>query len=401
MIPELRKYFNTHFTDELYRKQIADLEQKADCEIEFRIAETPVFLPADLAARAGRLAEELIVKAASPELQQIGEKAIPAKYNVPREHPRPRVAAVDFAFAGSRENIEFKLIELQGFASLFHYQPVFSLSVRDIYGLPQELNGMIAPTVGMEHYYDLLNKIFVGGADPGETVIVDYAPFSQKTLPDFLLAKKQLGIELADVRNIFANGDQLYMKDNKGRRRPVKRIYCRAIPDELERKGAKLNFDFSQEYDVEWAYHPNWYFRISKVLLPHLMGTNETVPNAVIVSDADHKALDLSNYVLKPLYSFAGTGVNIEPTSADIEAIPAEERSGWLLQEKINYADIITTPSGDNVRGELRVLLIWQDGDDRPTALHTLVRLTRGKMIGVDYNKGLDWVGSSCALVQP
>ncbi len=401
MIPELRSYFNTHFTDELYRKQVADLEAKSRCKIEFRIAETPVFLSEEVAARAGRLAEELIVKASSPELQRIGEMAIPAKYNVPGEHSRPRVAAVDFAFSGSRENIEFKLIELQGFASLFHYQPAFSLSIRDTYDLPKDLNGMISPSLGMDRYYELLKEVLLGDADPDETVLTDYDPLSQKTLPDFLLAKQHLGIHVVDIRDIYAEGSKLFFKDTHGKQHRLKRIYCRAIADELERKNAKLQFDLTHEYDVDWAFHPNWYFRISKVLLPHLVGTNEAVPDAMIVSKADYKHLDLSRYVLKPLYSFAGLGVNVNPSIADIEAIPVDQQEGWILQEKIEYTDIITTPSGEGVRGELRILLVWRDEDARPTALHTLVRLTRGKMIGVDYNKGLDWVGSSCALVMP
>ena len=160
-----------------------------------------------------------------------------------------------------------------------------------------------------------------------------------------------------------------------------------------------LNFDPRAEYDVEWAGHPNWYFRISKVLLPMLVGTNEAVPDAYYVSDVDAKSIDLSKYVLKPLYSFAGVGVNVEPTLADIGAIPIEERNKWLLQQKVEYAEVIRTPNGNGVRCELRVLLLWDELTDSPKAMHTLNRLTRGKMVGVDFNKGLDWVGSSCSLV--
>lgn len=400
MIPEIRTYFNQQFSDVRYRKQIADLEARCGCSIGFRIAETPVFLSGDLARKAGRLAEELIIRATSEELQQIGKNAIPAEYNIPREHARPKVAAVDFAFSGTRDDVRFKLIELQGFASLFHYQSEFSASMRDIYALPSEMNGMIDPARGIDWYYDILQEVLVGDADPNETVLLEYDPLSQKTLPDFLLAKKHLGIDMVDIRDVVAEGRSLYWHDGKTRR-PIKRIYCRAIADELDRKQAQLQFRFTEDYDVEWAFHPNWYFRISKVLLPYLVGTNDAVPQAMIVSTADYRALDLSRFVLKPLYSFAGLGVNIQPTVADIEAIPEAERQNWILQEKIEYADIITTPDGNGVRGELRVLLVWRDADPRPTAIHTLVRLTRGKMIGVDYNKGLDWVGSSCALVQP
>jgi hypothetical protein len=225
-------------------------------------------------------------------------------------------------------------------------------------------------------------------------------PMNQKTKCDFLLAQKHLGIPIVDICSVISQSNELFHPDHQENLIRIKRIYNRAIADELLRKNIELRFDIHKSYDVEWAGHPNWYFRISKVLLPHLSGLNEAVLRAFYVSEADHMHLDLAQYVLKPLYAFAGYGVNIIPTRSDIEAIPESDRDKWLLQEKVEYADIITTPDGNEVRGELRVMLIWSEGEAKPHALHTLVRLTRGKMVGVDYNKGLDWVGSSCALVQ-
>lgn len=399
MVPELRKEFNSRFTPELYAKQIADLESRSGCKIEFRIAETPIFLTKEVAARVGRLAEEILARSVTPELQDIGKTAIPDEWNFGGETSRPIFAAVDFAICGTPENPEFKLIELQGFPSLYHYQAAFSESIRDTYNLPKHLVGLIYPEFGVNNYYQALKKAIVGDASAEDTVLLEIDPHSQKTKADFYLAKKHLGIEIADITEVTSNGRDLLFLDDSGRRRSIRRIYNRAIVDELVRKGITLNFDPRDEYDVEWAGHPNWYFRISKVLLPKLVGTNEAVPNAYYVSDINVKDIDLSKFVLKPLYSFAGVGVNVEPTTADIEKIPIEERSKWLLQEKVEYAEVIHTPDGNGVRCELRVLLLWDDVTGSPKAMHTLNRLTRGKMVGVDFNKGLDWVGSSCSLV--
>jgi len=400
MIPELRKEFNAKFSKENYRKQLADLEHRCGCTLDFRVAETPLFLTREMAEKAGKLAEEILIRSASPELQEIGKKAIPANFNVADQTPRPLFAAVDFAITGSRDHPEFKLIELQGFPSLYHYQPVFSESMRDVYGLPKELNGLIDPSLGRERYNKILKKAILGSCNPNEVVLMEVDPMNQKTKCDFLLAQKQVGLQVVDICSVISQGNELFHPDHQENLIRIKRIYNRAIADEIIRKKIELRFDIRQHYDVEWAGHPNWYFRISKVLLPHLSGLNEAVPKAWYVSEADYRSPDLAKFVLKPLYSFAGHGVNINPTISDIEAIPQSERSEWILQEKVEYANIVTTPDGNEVRGELRVMLIWSEDQNSPKALHTLVRLTRGKMIGVDFNKGLDWVGSSCALVQ-
>ena len=400
MIPELRKEFNSRFSKEMYRKQVDHLEHQVGSPIDFRIAETPVFLTSEMTGHAGALAEEILIRAVTPELQAIGKTAIPDAFNFADETPRPLFAAVDFAITGSRDDPKFKLIELQGFPSLYHYQPVFSESMRVTYDLPEELNGLLYPSLGLEQYYDILKQAILADAEPHETVLLEIDPFNQKTKCDFLLAQKHLDIHIVDICSVISQGNELFHPDHDGKLIRISRIYNRAIADELIRKNINLRFDIKKHYDVQWAGHPNWYFRISKVLLPHLVGTNEAVPNAWLLNDADFLHLDLSCFVLKPLYSFAGHGVNVSPSIADIEAIAIADRGKWLLQEKVEYADIITTPDGNGVRGELRVMLIWPEDSDKPIALHTLNRLTRGMMIGVDFNKGLDWVGSSCALVQ-
>lgn len=399
MIRECREQFNRDFSAEKYHAVCAELERRCGTTIDFRIAETPLFIPKDVALKVASLAEGILQRAASPELQRIGEMAIPGEWRYACETSKPLFAAVDFAICGSADAPQFKLIELQGFPSLYHYQPLLSETMRDLYDLPHHMNGMFDPSFGLDNYYEILRQAIVGSCDPAEVVLLEIDPRQQKTRCDFYLAAKQLGIGIVDIRGVEADNSRLYYRDEEGSRRPISRIYNRSIVDELVRKDIRLNFDIHHDYQVEWAGHPNWYFRISKALLPHLVGTNEAVPNAFYLDEVDGASIDLSHYVLKPLFSFAGIGVNVNPTLADIQTVGSANRHEWLLQEKVEYADVIHTPNGDGVRAELRALLVWLPEWEAPRAMHTLVRLTRGKMIGVDFNKGLDWVGSSCALV--
>ena len=101
---------------------------------------------------------------------------------------------------------------------------------------------------------------------------------------------------------------------------------------------------------------------------------------------------DLENYVLKPLFSFAGQGVVIDVTQADIDKVKDPEN--WILQRKVKYAEVIQTPDVP-AKAEIRVFYFWKEGAARPVATNNLGRLSKGKMIGVRYNKDKEWVGGS------
>jgi hypothetical protein len=399
MDPHHRKQFNDNFTDEAYTALKADADRRSDCAISFRIAETPLFLPRALADRASRAAEKILIAAASPELQSVGACAVPNDFRFANETDRPLFGAVDFAITGSRTAPELKLIELQGFPSLYFYQAEFTESVKSCFGLDDTLGGFLQAGQTASEYYTLLSNAILGGMDPKEVVLLELDPFSQKTLPDFLLTQKRLGIAIVNIRDVIARGTQLFYRASSGLEQRIKRIYNRAIHDELVLKQVALPFDVSVNYDVEWAGHPNWYYKISKVLLPKLFGVDTSVPFAQLLSEANWNSLDLEQFVLKPLYSFAGAGVIVGPTATDIENIPLDQRSGWLLQERVTYGDMITTPEGAEVKVELRVMLLWPNANDGPISLYTLVRLSRGKMMGVNFNKGLNWTGSSSAII--
>ena len=236
-----------------------------------------------------------------------------------------------------------------------------------------------------------MRRAVIGNVNRENVVLMEIDPLHQKTLPDFLLTEKMLGIKIVCITEIRKEGRRLFY-ERGGRRIPIRRIYNRAIVDELERKGVKLSFDFRDDLDVEWAGHPNWYFRISKFSIPYLR--HETVPKTWFLDELERIPSDLENYALKPLYSFAGLGVVIGPTKADIEAVPAAKRSQFILQERLEFEPVIETPFG-KTKAEVRIMFVWME---KMMPVLTIIRMGRGLMMGVDHNRNMEWVGSSAGL---
>ncbi|WP_315822059.1 hypothetical protein [Paraflavitalea speifideaquila] len=71
-----------------------------------------------------------------------------------------------------------------------------------------------------------------------------------------------------------------------------------------------------------------------------------------------------------------------------------KDPENWILQRKVKYAEVIPTPDVP-AKVEIRIMYLWKDGWDRPRPAINLARLSKGKMIGVDYNKDKEWVGGS------
>jgi hypothetical protein len=298
---------------------------------------------------------------------------------------------VDFGLVRDTSGtLQPKLVELQAFPSLYAYQPVLARSFVEVYGLDEHLRYLLSG-LDSASYLALLRKAIVGDQDPENVILMEIDPQHQKTLPDFLVTEKLLGIKTVCITKLKKEGNRLYWEDS-GHRVPVKRIYNRAIVDELERKGVKLAFDFRDDLDVEWAGHPNWYFRISKYSIPYLQ--HPSVPKTWFLDKLEHVPADLENYALKPLYSFAGQGVIIAPKKEDIAAVPPEKRSQYILQERLHFEPVIETPFG-GTKVEVRVMYIWVD---ELTPVLTILRMGRGLMMGVDHNRNMEWVGSSAGL---
>ncbi len=393
MIPSYRHAFNSNFTSDKYERLRREMTSRCGMEVPFALCETPCFFPNALVERMGEDGKALIRQLVeNPEYRARSEASIPAKFRVPNEAPHPMFIQVDFGLVrDSAGELQPKLVELQAFPSLYAYQPVLAQAYVDVFSLDAKLRYFLS---GLESasYQQLLRDAIVAGFDPANVVLMEVYPEEQKTRPDFLLTEKLLGIRTVCITKIHKEGRRLFYEES-GKRVPIERIYNRTIVDELERKGVTPPFDFRDELDVEWAGHPNWYFRMSKYSIPYLK--HPSVPRTWFLDQLTEVPGDLENFVLKPLYSFAGLGVVIAPSRGDIDAIPAVQRGEYILQERLNFTPVVETPHGAT-KVELRIMYVWLD---KLVPVLTIVRMGRGLMMGVDQNKNMKWVGSSAALV--
>jgi hypothetical protein len=395
MDPRFRSLFNSQFTPEIYDWYTRELSQRLDAPFEFRLAETPVFLPDDFKQRAADSATAIIEQLSSPALIERMKAAIPDRWNTPGMDHLPSFSQVDFAVVRDNDGqLVPKLIELQGFPSLTGLQviqrDVWKDALAKMDGLDQEWSCWFSG-YDRESFVTLARRTIVGTHDPAEVILMDLEPRQQKTYSDFAASKLLFGVDAVDPTALTKRGRQLYRGNTR-----VRRIYNRVVFDELINKGVELPFDYREELDVEWAPHPNWYWVWSKYSLPFLR--HDSVPRATFVSELERIPDDLSRYVLKPLFSFAGGGVNVEPTRADIDAIPDADRHAWCLQEKIEYEPALLAADGGGVKIEIRLMFLRPDDQAKPVLAQNLIRLSRGKMLGVDFNKQFTWVGSSVGL---
>jgi hypothetical protein len=392
MIPSLRRQFNNGFTPEKYQSFLQRVDEACGTHVQFRLSETPCFFPKSLLDRMAHDGQDLIRQLVdNPLYRAKSDEAVPAEFKVPNEPPHPMFVQVDFGLVRDAQGeLQPKLVELQAFPSLYAYQGPLAGAYIDVYGLDPRLKYLLS---GLEtsSYRELLRRAIVGSHDPENVILMEIDPQHQKTLPDFLLTEKMLGVRTVDIVDLRKDGSRLYY-ERDGKRVPIRRIYNRAIVDELERRNVTLAFDWRDDLDVEWAGHPNWYFRISKFSIPYLK--HASVPKTWFLDKLEEIPPDLENYALKPLYSFAGLGVVIAPTKEDIAGIPAVKRPYYILQERLHFEPVIATPFG-GTKAEVRVMYIWLD---ELTPVMTIIRMGRGLMMGVDHNKNMEWVGASAGF---
>jgi len=396
MIPELRRAYNAVYTDEKYQAYRRSLEVGAGCPVDFRVAESPVFLPPSLRDAMVRVAGEIIGQLLTPERQRVSLAAVPPEFDVPACDDHPLFVQVDFAVTREGNDPDGalvpRLIELQGFPSLYAFQLLQALELRKLVPDGERLDFLLSG-LDPDGYRQAVGGAILGGHPPEHVVLLDLDPPSQKTYPDFAMTEKLWGVRAVCPTTVEKRGRELwYRRDGKPTR--IHRIYNRVIVDELRAKRITLPFHYTEPLDVEWAGHPNWYFRWSKHALPWL--DHAAVPKAVFLSDLDRPPDDLERWVLKPLFSFAGIGVKVDVTADDLAAVLPERRRQTLLMRKVEYAPVIETTDGNHSKCEVRIMVVWQEGAPRPVT--TLVRLSQGKMMGVDFNKDRTWVGSSTSL---
>lgn len=388
MIPELRKKYNSKFRQEVYDEFIKDLETFTYYPIDFRVSETPLFLTADFTKKLYEASDEIISQLTDEEFKKHSANAIPKNLKVPNDTPHPNFLCLDFAII-KNENGEFypKLIELQGFPSLFAYQYFLDKIVRRHFSIPENFSSFFNG-ISDDRYINLLRKVILADKAPETVVLVEIDPAHQKTRVDFACTEELVGIKTVNLSDIVKRGKKLFYTNN-GKEIPIERIYNRVIFDEVERKNFKFNFSFTDELDVEWAGHPNWFFKISKYSLPFLKG--KFVPRCYFLNELDHYPDDLNNFVLKPLFSFAGLGVEVDVTKDKLDKI--SDKSNYILQEKVEYTPLIETPD-EYAKVEIRLMILWED---KPILATNLIRTSKGKMMGVDFNKNKTWVGSNLA----
>ena len=396
MIPFARKTYNQKFSDEKYQQLLNKLSDATPATIDFRIAETPGFLTDDFKNKLIIAGDDIIKTILQPNFKQLTERSIPDKWRVANENDHPHFVALDFGVCkDAGGNIVPKLIELQGFPSLYGFQTFLADIYKEVFELDNEWSPYFSG-LDSESYINLLKKTIVGPYQPDEVVLMDVNAFNQKTLVDFYITQQLLGISIVSLSDLQQQGNQLFYELN-GQKKRIKRIYNRLIFDEIDSDPGifKKVVDIRQPLDVEWITHPNWFYRISKFTMPYLKGNY--IPKTTFLNQLDKIPTDLENYVLKPLFSFAGQGVIIDVTEQNIKDIIDPEN--WILQEKVYYEPVIQAPDG-GVKMEIRLLYLWPKGDKKPTLAINLARLSRGKMIGVRYNQDFDWVGGTVAFTK-
>jgi hypothetical protein len=392
MVPALRKSFNENFTKKKYEDFLTELLNVHPGAIEFRVAETPVFIPKAFTQKVIDACENIVDIIADPKFKELTQKAIPTGLSVPGENNHSHFIAFDFGVCVNNEGeYEPQLIEMQGFPTLFAFEALLPEISRKHFPVPENYTCYLGG-YEKESYIRLLKEIIVADQDPENVILLEIFPHQQKTRIDFYCTEDYLGIQPVCLTELIKEGEKLFYKKN-GRKTEVKRIYNRIIFDELQQQAAEVREKgkiLFEDLDVEWVPHPNWFYRISKYTLPFIR--HPFVPKTYFLNEVKQIPTDLENYVLKPLFSFAGQGVVIDVTKQDIEKVKDPEN--WILQRKVKYADVIQT-TDDPAKAEIRIFYFWKDGEARPVPANNLARLSKGKMIGVRYNKDKEWVGGT------
>ncbi|OJX31995.1 MAG: hypothetical protein BGO86_06675 [Chryseobacterium sp. 36-9] len=392
MIPKYRTLFNKEFSHEKYQKVNELIKEKCGHEAAFRLSESPIFLTKEFWKKLDDASQSIISQIKEMPDEEL-RKAIPANCNVPNDTQKPHFVAIDFGICQDESgNVIPQLIELQAFPSLFGFQKLFEEVITEVYPFLNELKNSLPK----DEYIQKLKQVIVGNENPENVILLEIYPEKQKTAIDFALTEQYLGIKTVCLTKIKKEGKKLFY-ENGGKLVPINRIYNRVIFDELDKiEGLETEFDFREDVDVEWITHPNWFFKISKYILPKLK--HEFVPKSYFLSDFPENE-PLENFVLKPLFSFAGSGVNLNPTQEIINKI--EDKENYILQRKVTYAPLFEDINGEFSKAEIRLLFAWNPDEENPELLVNLVRMTKAAMVNVDFNKkDAIWIGSSMAFFE-
>jgi hypothetical protein len=395
MVPSIRKQFNSSFTNEKYEAFLHDLYSYFPGDIEFRVAETPVFVDKVFKQMVLDACESIVDVIVRPDFKELTRQAIPPGQQVPNETEYSDFIAFDFGICENDEGHYVpQLIEMQGFPTLFAYQILHTAITKKHFAIPEGYDTYLSG-YDEQSYTNLLKEVILGDHHPENVILLEIYPDQQKTRIDFRCTQHYIGIPSICLTELKSIGNKLYYTAD-GRDIEVKRIYNRIIFDDLEKQQLpEGTIDIRAPWQVEWCPHPAWFYRISKYTLPFIK--SPYVPETHFLDQIGAIPTDLEHWVLKPLFSFAGQGVIIDVTSEDVAGV--SDPHNWILQRKVHYAAAIQTPDVP-AKAEIRVFYFWKKGTQRPVAVQNLARLSKGKMIGVRYNADKEWVGSSLVFFQ-
>jgi hypothetical protein len=384
MIAQHRREFFARYTDQKYARFLQEMETRCETPIPFRMCETPCFFSSAVLEGLIRTTSELYGQISrNTDYIAMARGTLPKNLVNSGYSDDALFIQADF---GIDENLEPKLVEIQGFPSLYCFQSVLSETYRDVYDLDSSLNGYLNGFTE-KTYFEALRQSIVGDNDPSEVFLLELFPEKQKTLPDFVLTEKKLGVRTICATRVKQIGKKLFTPDNKS----IKRIYNRVIFDDLIKNNVTLPFEITEDTEITWAGHPSWYFLLSKLSLPYLK--HPCVPETYLLSELPKLPEDLSEWVLKPLFSYAGQGVVVGPTREQVLAAP--DPSGWLLQRKIRFIPTIETPEGPT-KVEIRIMCL--NTPEGLKGMTSLLRMGRGALMGVDQNRDARWIGASAAF---
>jgi len=397
MVTAIRQKYNQEFTEEKYQAFLEDINTSFNYKVHFRVAESPVFFPKSFRETLQKAGDSIIKTLLRPDFKELTRKAVPNELFVPNEDDHSLFLALDFAVClDEKGELNPQLIELQGFPSLFGFQDFVQGKYREHFPVPSNysafFNGYDSP-----EYKERFKKLLLNGHKPENVILLEVEPFKQSTSIDFIVTESISGVSPVCITDVIREDRKLYYM-RSGIKTEIKRIYNRVIFDEFSRRtDLKCQFNLIEDIDVEWAGHPNWFFRVSKYVMPFL--DSPYVPQSRFLSDVHEIPTDLENYVLKPLFSFSGTGVKFHVIREDIDEIPAEDRAGFMLQRKVKYEPVLQAPDG-LVKVEVRLLYFWEPQNEKPELVVNLSRLSRGEMIGVKFNRDKTWVGGNVCFFQ-
>lgn len=389
-----RQLFNKGFSSERYTKLKELINAAHDHTPAFRISETPIFLTPELRKQLLEACEEISETLLDPDFKQKSQAAILPGQEVPGEDDHTTFLQLDFGICddGNGKLIP-QLIEIQGFPTLYFFQELLARCFKTAYDIPDHYQSFFGG-LDTEGYFDKLRNVIIGDSRPENVVLLEIDPFNQATAIDFYATNAAIKTPVKCISEIKKSGKDLYYINEQGKKIGVEKIYNRIIFDELERRPEFVKeYSLNDEINAEFIGHPHWFSRISKHTMPLIKSKYN--PYCSFLSDLKTIPQDLENYVLKPLFSFSGAGVIINVTKEDIEKVTKPEH--FILQKKVKYQSAIQT-ANEPAKCEIRMLMVWEKGAARPEVVNNLVRLSKGEMVGVKYNRDKDWVGASVAM---